>query len=122
MTPQAMALYAMTVLGFTMGAAAVFIAITQSGPDAINVKWRASVLCVLAVAMLGVGAVGPWFFGDYSRFLKELATLDGEKRDAAYQKLVDDMATGRMPKEYRPIAQAYMLEHPTPALEEAIDA
>lgn len=75
----------------------------------------------LAFGLLGVGAYGPSFLGDYAKFLKDVASLQGADQEKGYETLVSDMGSGKMPAEYRGLATALMLQHPTKNLEAAVE-
>ncbi len=108
MSPQQLALYAMVVLGFAMGGAAILLAV-RAGSS----QWKAAFMGVFAVLLLGVGAFGPSFLDDYGEFLAKLSSLNGPELEEAYASMIEDMATGDMPREYRSLAKAYMLQRPT---------
>jgi hypothetical protein len=119
MSPQQFGLYMMIAVGGLIGVSA---GVSMFWPRASVVsKRQPTMMAILALAFLGVGAYGPSFLGDYSKFLEGLSGADEKETESAYQKLVDDIASGAMPEKYRPLVQAYMLEHPTDNLGQLVD-
>ena len=121
MDPKSFAAYGLTVLGFLAGIAAIFVVIRRGKQAAADPRWKPVLMGGMAVACMGVGGYGPAFLGDYAKFLKELASLRGPEKEAAYERLVDDMASGKMPEGYRPLVEAYMMEHPTKDLPQVVE-
>jgi hypothetical protein len=119
MSPQQFALYMIIAVGALIGISA---AVSMFWPRSSVVSRRQpTLMAVLALAFLGVGAYGPSFLVDYSKFLEGLSGADEKETESAYQKLVDDIASGAMPEKDRPLVQAYMLEHPTDNLGQVVD-
>jgi len=115
MNIQTVAIAAMILLGLLAGVAAVLV-VLRRGKGA-EPKWKPVFLGVLAFGLLGVGAYGPSFLEDYSGFLKEIATLRGTGDPAKYERVVADLAGGKVPAEYRPLVESHLLQHPPPGLE-----
>jgi len=121
MIVQQFALWMMIALGLGTGAACILIVMRKGRAGAADPRWKPILMGVFSFGLCGVGGFGPSFLGDYSKFLKDLASLGGEEQAERYAKFVDDMGSGKMPEEYQPIARAYMLEHPSANLEATID-
>ena len=121
MDPKTLAAYGLTVLGFLAGIAAIFVVVRRGKQTHADPRWKPVLMGGMAIACLGVGGYGPAFLGDYAKFLKELSSLQGPEKEAAYERLVEDMGSGKMPEGYRPLVQAYMMEHPTKDLQQVVE-
>ena len=83
----------------------------------IDTMWKPLLPAVFGFGLLGVGAFGPSFLKDYGDWLRVLASLQSGEQPEGYKKAISDIAEGGVPKEYRQLATAFMLQHPVENLE-----
>lgn len=67
-----------------------------------------------SLVFMGVGGWGPSFLKDASGFFKEIATISagGADADAAADKMMNDIAEGKVDEKYLPVARMALLQNP----------
>lgn len=123
MDPEELALYLMVVLGACAMATSLVVLLRRrrEEPRLRDPLWRPLLPAVFGFGMLGVGAFGPAFLTDYGDWLKNLASLRPGEEAEGYKKAIDDIAGGAVPREYRQLATAYMLQNPVENLDRMLD-
>jgi len=119
MTAEDFARFSMIGLGLILGLAFGYVFVFDR--KRLDSKLPTTIVGIGTFALIGVGGFGPSFLGDYSKFLKDLGSLQGGEQEERYAKFVSDMGSGKMPEKYQPLVKAYMLEHPSANFEATIE-